>query len=200
MITVHGMKASGNCYKVQLLLEQLGLEYRWVEVDILNGQNRHADFLARNPSGEVPVLELEDGRCLVESDAILCYLADGTPLLPADRWLRAQALRWMFFEQYSHEPCIAVSRFICRFLPPDHPRREELPRLHVRGLRALSLMDKHLQRQPFFVESGYSVADIALYAYTHDAPAAGFDLGHFPAVQAWLQRVEAQPGFVAQSF
>ena len=133
MVTVHGMKASGNCYKVQLLLEQIGRPFRWIEVDSIAGQTRTAQFLARNPNGKIPLLELEDGRLLPESNAILCYLAEGSPYLPDDRWLRAQTLQWMFFEQYSHEPYIAVARFICKWLPADHPRRADLPRLRERG-------------------------------------------------------------------
>lgn len=200
MDTVYGMKASGNCYKVQLLLEQLDQPYQWVEVDSINGQTRTPEFLAKNANGRVPLLELADGRTLPESNAILCYLADGSRFLPHDRWQRAQALQWMFFEQYSHEPYIAVARFIAKFLPADHPRRAELPRLRERGDQALAVMEQHLANHEFFVNAGYGVADIALYAYTHDAAAGGFDLARFPAVSAWLRRVEAQPGFVAQTY
>lgn len=200
MDTVYGMKASGNCYKVQLLLEQLGHAYRWVEIDSVNGQTRTPEFLAKNANGRVPLLELADGRTLPESNAILCYLADGSRFLPQDRWQRAQALQWLFFEQYSHEPYIAVARFIAKFLPADHPRRAELPRLRERGDQALAVMEQHLAKHEFFVNAGYGVADIALYAYTHDAAAGGFDLARFPAVSAWLRRVEAQPGFVAQTY
>lgn len=200
MDTVYGMRASGNCYKVQLLLEQLDQPYQWVEVDSINGQTRTPEFLAKNANGRVPLLELADGRTLPESNAILCYLADGSRFLPHDRWQRAQALQWMFFEQYSHEPYIAVARFIAKFLPADHPRRAELPRLRERGDQALAVMEQHLAKHEFFVNAGYGVADIALYAYTHDAAAGGFDLARFPAVSAWLRRVEAQPGFVAQTY
>jgi glutathione S-transferase len=199
MTTVYGMKISGNCYKVQLLLEQLGQPYTWVEVDSVNGQTRTPEFLAKNANGRVPLLELDDGRRLPESNAILCYLADGSAFLPDDRWQRAQALQWLFFEQYSHEPFIAVARFIARFLPPDHARRAELPRLHERGYQALDVIEKHLAGREFFVESGYGIADIALYAYTHDAATGGFDLTRYPAISAWLRRVEAQPRFVPQS-
>jgi glutathione S-transferase len=199
MITVHGMKVSGNCYKLQLLLSQLGTPYRWVEVDTRAGGTRTPEFLAKNPNGKVPLLELEDGRCLPESNAILCYLADGSPFLPADRWRRAQALQWMFFEQYSHEPYIAVARFIALFLPADHPRQAELPRLRERGHQALAVMERELATRDFMVDGGYTVADIALYAYTHDAAAGGIALDDYPNLRAWLARVEAQPGFVAQS-
>lgn len=199
MTTVYGMGISGNCYKVQLLLEQLGQPYTWVEVDSANGQTRTPEFLAKNANGRVPLLELDDGRRLPESNAILCYLAEGSPFLPDDRWLRAQTLQWLFFEQYSHEPFIAVARFIVLCLPADHARRAELPRLHERGYQALDVMEKHLAGREFFVDSGYGVADIALYAYTHDAATGGFDLARYPAISSWLRRVQAQPRFVAQT-
>lgn len=199
MPTVYGMKASGNCYKVQLLLELLGQPYRWVEVNSAAGETRTAEFLARNANGKVPLLELDDGRTLAESNAILCYLAEGTRYLVADRWQRAQALQWLFFEQYSHEPYIAVARFIARWLPADDPRRSELPRLRERGHQALAVMEEHLAAQQFFA-GGFGVADIALYAYTHEAPTGGFELASYPAIRAWLARVEAQPGFVAHSY
>ncbi len=194
MITIYGMRTSGNCYKLQLLLDQLGRDYRWVDVDSAHGETRTVAFLARNPNGKVPLLELDDGRRLAESNAILCYLAEGTPLLPGDSWLRAQALQWLFFEQYSHEPFIAVARFICLFLPEDHPRRSELPSLHQRGAQTLAVMEKHLGGHEWFVGDDYSVADIALYAYTHCAGEGGFDLSTFPHIRTWLARVRVQPG------
>jgi glutathione S-transferase len=200
MITVYGMKASGNCYKVQLLLEQLERPYHWVEVNSVAGETRTAEFLAKNSNGKVPLLELADGRILAESNAILFYLSEATQLLPEDRWLRGQTLQWLFFEQYSHEPYIAVARFIMRWLAPDHPRRAELPRLLERGNLALEVMEKHLQKNDFFVDSSYGIADIALYAYTHEASSGGFILGNYPAIQSWLARVESQPGFIAQSY
>lgn len=198
MLAVYGMKSSGNCYKVQLLLEQLHRPYRWVEVDSAAGQTRTPQYLAMNPNGKVPLLEAGPGRYLAESNAILCYLAEGSPLLPQDAWQRAQVLQWLFFEQYSHEPYIAVARFICRWLPDDHPRRAELPRLRERGVQALAVMEQQLARQPFIAGAEYSVADIALFAYTHAAADGGFDLSTFPQIRAWLQRVRTQPGFVAQ--
>jgi glutathione S-transferase len=196
MFTVYGMADSGNCYKVKLALEQLGKPYKWVEVDSTKGGTRTAEYLARNANGKVPTLQLEDGSYLPESNAILYYLAEGTPLLPADKLGRARALQWMFFEQYSHEPCIAVARFILRYLPTDTPRRAELPRLQDRGNFALAVMQRHLAAQPFFAGERYSIADIALYAYTHAAADGGFDLARYPAVAAWLARVKAQPGHV----
>ncbi|MGH8028958.1 MAG: glutathione S-transferase family protein [Arenimonas sp.] len=194
------MAASGNCYKLQLLLAQLGREHCWVEVDSTQGQTRTPEFLALNPNGKVPLLVLEDGRRLAESNAILCYLAEGTSFLPHDAWQRALALQWLFFEQYSHEPFVAVARFIARWLPPDHPRQAELPRLRERGHQALAVMDQHLRDHEFFVDAGYGVADIALYAYTHESHVGGIALDDHPHVRAWLQRVERQPGFVAQAY
>ena len=196
MLTVYGMSDSGNSYKVKLALEQLGLRYRWVQVDTNRGETRTPEFLARNPNGKVPTLELEDGACLPESNAILNYLAEGTPLLPRDRLGRARVLQWMFFEQYSHEPYVAVARSILRYLPPDSPRRAELPRLHERGRHALSVMDQHLEKEGWFAAGCYSIADIALYAYTHCAAEGGFDLKNYPVVAAWLGRVASQPGHV----
>ncbi len=196
MLTVHGMKSSGNCYKVQLALEQLGTPYRWVEVDSAAGGTRTPAFLAMNPNGKVPLLEVEPGRYLPESNAILCFLADGTRLWPVDRWSRAQALQWMFFEQYSHEPYVAVARFIARWLPADHPRRAELPRLVERGHQALAVMERRLGETPYFAGDSYSVADIALFAYTHCAADGGIALDGYPSIRAWLDRVRAQPGFV----
>jgi glutathione S-transferase len=196
MLTVYGMADSGNCYKVKLALEQLKRAHRWVEVSTTRGETRTAAFLARNPNGQVPTLELEDGSFLPESGAILHYLAEGTPLLPADRLPRARVLQWMFFEQYSHEPCIAVARAILRYQPPDSPRRAELPRLQERGRKALAVMEQHLAKEPFLAAGRYTIADIALYAYTHCAADGGFDLAAYPAVNAWLARVRAQPGHV----
>jgi glutathione S-transferase len=190
------MSSSGNCYKVRLLLEQLQASYHWVEVDTRSGATRSREFLARNANGRVPVLEFEPGQYLAESDAILFYLAEGTPLWPSGRRERAEVLQWLFFEQYSHEPYIAVARFICLMLPADHERRQELPRLHERGAQALAVMEAHLRHRNFFVAEGYSIADIALYAYTHAAGEGGFDLAPYPAIRGWIERVQSQPGFV----
>jgi len=197
MFTVYGMADSGNCYKVKLALEQLALPYRWVEVDSSRGGTRTQDFLSMNPNGKVPTLALEDGTFLPESNAILCYLAEASRLLPADRLGRARVLQWMFFEQYSHEPYVAVARFILRYLPPDTPRRAELPRLQERGNQALGVMEQHLQREQFFAAGKYTVADIALFAYTHCAADGGFDMKKYPAINAWLDRVRSQPRFVS---
>jgi glutathione S-transferase len=196
MFTAYGMSDSGNCYKVKLALEQLGTPYKWVEVSTTKGETKTAAFLKVNPNGQVPALQLEDGSFLAESNAILAYLADGSALVPGDRLGRARMLQWMFFEQYSHEPCVAVARAIVRYQPPDSPRRAELPRLMERGHKALGVMEQHLGREPFFAAGRYTIADIALYAYTHCAGDGGFDLGRYPAVSAWLARVKSQPRHV----
>jgi glutathione S-transferase len=186
--------SSGNGYKCRLLLRQLGLPFERVELDIMHNETRTPEFLAKNPNGRIPLLELDDGRLLPESNAILFYLAEGTPFLPADRFERAQALQWLFFEQYSHEPNIATTRFIVTHLPADSPRHAELPRRRELGYAALDVMERHLAQNDFFVAGGYTIADIALYAYTHVADEGGFDLRRYPAVGAWLARVAAQPG------
>ncbi len=193
MLTAYGMSDSGNCYKVKLALAQLAVPHKWIEVDSTKGETRTAEYLARNPNGKVPVMQLEDGSYLAESNAILWYLAEGTMLGPAARVSRARALQWMFFEQYSHEPCIAVARFILRYLPPDSPRRAELPKLLERGKQALGVMEQHLVKEAYFAGPQYSIADIALFAYTHNAADGGFDLSSFPAVGSWLERVRSQP-------
>ena len=196
MLGIHGMSASGNCYKVRLLLEQLGQPYAWHEVDVLGGATRAPAFLSMNPCGQVPVLEYAPGQYLPESGAILCYLAAGTPFWPDERLARAATLRWMFFEQYSHEPYVAVARYICHFLPAGHPRRAELPRLHEHGNEALRVMERHLASNDWFAADRYTIADIALFAYTQAAADGGFDLGGYPAVSRWLGRVCAQPRWI----
>ena len=196
MIKVHGFSPSGNCHKVRLLLEQLGRDFEWVETDSARGATRAAEYLAKNPNGKVPMLELDDGRILVESNAILCWLAEGSGFLPADAWQKAQALSWMFFEQYSHEPYIAVARFICGWSPLDSPRRAGLPALRQCGHAALVVMEKHLSSNTWFTGSAYGIADIALYAYTCVAPHGGISLQPYPGIRGWLARVEAAPGFV----
>lgn len=196
MFKVFGMSSSGNCYKIKLLLEQLKLPYEWQEIDILKGESRTPQFLEKNSNGRVPVLEVEPGIYLSESNAILCYLAEATPLWAGDKYERAQILQWLFFEQYSHEPYIAVARFIAKYVPKDHPRQAMLPQLREKGEQALHVMEQHLARQKFFVANRYSIADIGLFAYTHCAADGGFDLDKYPAIGAWLERVQAQPNFV----
>lgn len=196
MITVYGYSPSGNCHKLRMLLVHLGHDYRWIETDSPHGATRTPAYLAKNPNGKVPMIETDDGRVMVESNAILTWLADGTKYFGGDAWQRAQTLAWMFFEQYSHEPYIAVARSILHYQPPDSPRRAELPKLHERGHHALSVMERHLAAEPFFAAGRYTIADIALFAYTHCAADGGFELRRYPAVQRWLERVEAQPRFL----
>jgi len=196
MLTLYDYLDSGNGYKARLLLARLGTPYRWIELDILSNQTRTPQFLAKNPNGRIPALELEDGTCLAESDAILWYLAEGTAWLPSERLQRAQVLQWMFFEQYSHEPYVATPRFILKHLPADSPRRAELAERQARGRAALGVMQSHLSGRQFFVGERYTIADIALFAYTHVGHEAKLDLAAYPAVQAWLSRVANQPGHV----
>jgi glutathione S-transferase len=171
--------------------------FDWIETDIMKGDTRTASFLAMNPNGKVPTLEVEPGRFLPESNAILCYLAEGTPLLPDDRLERAQVMQWLFYEQYSHEPYVAVARFIIRFLGNPPERKADLEMRLKRGYQALDVMEQHLAKQEFFVANRYTIADIALYAYTHVAETGGFDLRDYPRVNHWLTRVQAQPNYVA---
>ncbi|GAC1037489.1 glutathione S-transferase family protein [Pseudomonas sp. No.117] len=197
MYQVYGDRRSGNCYKVVLLLHLLGLDYRWHDVDILAGETQSPAFLEKNPNGKIPVLELEDGTCLWESNAILNFLAEGTTFLPSEPRLRTQVLQWQFFEQYSHEPYVAVARFIQLYQGMPEERQAEYEVCQVRGYKAFRVMEQQLQRTPFLVGDSYSIADIALYAYTHVAHEGGFDLDGFPAIRTWLERVAAQPGHVA---
>ncbi|MGB1562018.1 MAG: glutathione S-transferase family protein [Sinimarinibacterium flocculans] len=197
MYTLHGMTGSGNCYKPALLMTQLGIDFRWVEVDLLRGATRTPGFLAKNPNGKVPLLELPDGRRLAESNAMLCYLSEGTPLLPADRYARAKVLEWLFFEQYSHEPFIATVRFWVHYLNEAESRRERIAEAMPRGYAALGVMEQQLAHTPFLTGADYTIADIALYAYTHVAHQGGYTLDDYPAIRAWLQRVAQQPGYVA---
>jgi glutathione S-transferase len=184
---------SGNAYKCRLLLHQLGIPYERVAVDILKGESRTPEFLRINPNGRTPVLEYEPGEYLAESDAILWFLSEGTPFQPESRIGRAEALQWMFFEQYNHEPNIATARFWIQHFELDEAKRRALVDKTKQGYAALGVMEQHLAREPFFVGRRYGIADIALYAYTHVAGEGGFDLAGYPAVRAWLERVRMQP-------
>ena len=196
MLRLYDYLPSGNGYKVRLLLAQLGMPYELVTLDIVKGETRTPEFLAKNPNGRIPLLEVEPGRYLAESNAILFYLAEGTPFLPADRWSRAQVLQWMCFEQYSHEPNIATVRFWLHYTELTPERRAAIEQKRPLGYAALDVMERHLASRPFFVADRYSIADVALYAYTHVADEGGFELGRFPAVRAWLDRVRSQPQHV----
>jgi glutathione S-transferase len=196
MITLYDNMDSGNGYKARLLLHLLDIPYRRVELDIDRNETRTPEFLIKNPNGRIPTLELDDGTCLPESNAILFYLADGTAYLPQGHLARAQVLQWMFFEQYSHEPYVATPRYIIRHLGRAHPRIKELPERLERGRQALGVMENHLRARRFFVSERVTIADIALYAYTHIAHEGDHDLRPYPAVRAWLDRVAQQPGHI----
>ena len=193
MPTLYDYLDSGNGYKIRLILALLQQPYRRVQLEIFEGATRTPEFLAKNPNGRIPTLELDDGTLLAESNAILWYLAENTSFVPQDRLGRAQVLQWMFFEQYSHEPYVATSRAIVRHFPPPSPRQAELPERRTKGRQALAVMDKHLSRRSFFVNERYSIADIALYVYTHVAPEGGIELTEYPSVLAWMGRVASQP-------
>ena len=196
MLRFYDFHESGNGYKVRLLLSHLDIPHERIEMDILKGETRTDEYLALNPNGRIPLLVFEDGRTLAESNAILFYLAQNSAYWPEDSFLRAQVLQWMFFEQYSHEPYIAVVRF-WTFSGELGAHEAELPDRRKRGEDALDVMEKHLSQSAFFVGDRYSIADIALYAYTHVAHQGGFDLSGRPKVRAWLARVANQPGNVA---
>ena len=194
MIRLYNSQVSGNCYKVRLLLAHLGIPYERVELDVVDRSNR-ADVLGgKNPALRVPTIELDDGRTLGESGAITWYFADGTEYVPTDSFERAQVLQWLFFEQYDHEPFIAVARFWALF--DKAPSEEALADRQAGGYRALDKMETHLASRDFLVGGRYSIADIGLFAYTHVADEGGLDLARYPAVRAWIDRVRAQPGHV----
>ncbi|MBV7315894.1 glutathione S-transferase family protein [Shewanella sp. NIFS-20-20] len=192
---VYGDLRSGNCYKVKLTLKLLGIPHDWQHVDVLAGECQQASFLAINPNAKIPALVLDDGRVLCESNAIIWYLANEGALVPTSAFAKAKMFEWMFFEQYSHEPYIAVARFIKHYqgLPPA--RRAEFASLQAGGNKALTLMEHQLSLSPYLVGASLSLADIALFAYTHVADEGGFDLSRYPNIQAWCERISAQPLF-----
>ncbi len=199
MLRLHDHLASGNGYKVRLLLAQLGTPFERIEYDLVNGETRTEAFVRDvNPNGRIPVLELDDGRTLAESNAILWYLAEGTAYLPDEHFARAQTLQWMCFEQYNHEPNIATVRFWTMHGQVDLSgwRTELVADKRRQGHAALAVMEEYLAGRAFFVAERYTIADIALYAYTHVAPEGGFDLDPYPTVRAWVDRVASQPGYV----
>lgn len=196
MYTVHGVAQSGNCYKVKLALSQLEKPYAWHEVDMMGGETHNPAFLKMNLNGKVPVLQIAANTFLPESNAILYYLAQGTALFSQDRLEQAQVMQWLFFEQYSHEPQLAVARFIVHFARRPAEREAELQQKIKNSQRVLKVMEDHLAEHRYFVGERYSIADIALYAYTHKAHEGMIDLEPFPAVRGWLDRVASQPGYV----
>jgi glutathione S-transferase len=198
MYTLYSMRRSGNCYKVRLALAQLDIAHELVEIDILQGETRTPEFLKMNPSGHVPLLEVTPGNYIAESNAILWYIAGRTPLMPDDRAERAEMLQWMFFEQHSLEPNLGAAYFWLALVKGGRDLQSHaLEDWMEEGYRALGVMEKHLATRRFFAADRYSIADIALYAYTHVAPEGGFELEPYPAIRAWLERVAAQPGHIA---
>lgn len=188
MLRIHGDSISGNCLKVKWTADYLGLAYQWIETDILKGESRTPDYLAMNPAGQVPLVVLEDGRTLAQSNAIMLHLAEGSALIPADAFDRAKMFEWLFWEQYSHEPYVAVARFQMRYLGKTATELE--PRIVERGNGALALLNTALSQRPFLVGEALSLADIALVAYTRVAGEGGFDLALYPDLRRWIARVE----------
>jgi glutathione S-transferase len=196
MLKLYDFLPSGNSYKVRLLLSQLAIPYERIAVDILKGETRTPAFLAKNPNGRIPLLEIAPQLYLSESNAIMVYLAKDSALLPRDPWHYAQVLQWLFFEQYSHEPYIATSRYWIALLDKEREYRDALAEKRAPGQAALRIMNQHLAHHDFFVAGRYSIADIGLYAYTHVAPEGGFDLSAYPNILAWLDRVASQPAYI----
>lgn len=199
MYKLYGDIRSGNCYKTYLLLSLLELKYQWKNIDIMQGEASADEFRVKNPNAKIPLLELDNGRYLAESNAILHFLAEGSQFLPEDRWLRAKILEWQFFEQYSHEPYIAVARFINKYQGLPEEKRELYESKQAGGHKALSIMEKQLNQTKFLVGEQYTIADISLYAYTHVAHEGGFDLSGYDAINTWMNRIQSQPNHVAMS-
>jgi len=193
---IYGDVESGNCYKLKLICALLALEYDWIAIDILSGETRNESFLALNRNGQIPVCVTDDGEVLTESNAILYYLAQGSDYWPDDRVAQTRVLEWQFFEQYNHEPSVAVARFIRYYQKMPEQRLAEYETKLKAGYRALDLMEKHLAAHAFMVGPDCTIADISLYAYTHVADEGGFDLDNYPSIQSWLARIESIPGYV----
>jgi glutathione S-transferase len=193
---VYGDLQSGNCYKIKLALSLLDITHEWIHVDILAGETQTAEFLSMNPNGKIPILELSNGRYLSESNAILNFLANGTELLPEDPFDRAKVLQWQFFEQYSHEPYIAVARFIAKYLGLPDDRKADYESKQLGGHKALSVMEKQLAKTSYLVGEQLTIADISLYGYTHVAHEGGFDIASYPAIQAWLSKISSHEKYV----
>jgi glutathione S-transferase len=196
---IYGDIQSGNCYKIKLLCSLLQIEHQWLHLDILAGDTQQATFLTKNPSGKIPLLELPDGRCLSESNAIVNFLAAGSSLLPCDTYDLAKVQQWQFFEQYSHEPYIAVARFIAKYLDLPDERRAEYDDKQQGGNKALAVMEEQLSQTPYLIGKQLTTADVTLYAYTHVAEEGGFDLTQYPAIKAWLTKIENTPNYFPMS-
>ncbi|TQV88200.1 glutathione S-transferase family protein [Aliikangiella coralliicola] len=193
MHTLYGDIISGNCYKPYLLMHLLDIKHHWVNIDVMKGEARTAEFTQKNLNAKIPLLELENGQFISESNAILYFLAEGSEYLPQDPYLRAKVLEWQFFEQYSHEPYIAVARFINKYQGLPEARREEYHAKQEGGHKALSIMEKQLSQTPYLVGEQYTIADITLFAYTHVAHEGGFDLADYSAINAWMERIQSHP-------
>lgn len=193
---IYGDIYSGNCYKLKLLCSLLSIQHQWIAVDILKGETQTPEYLKMNPSGGIPLLVTDEGEFLAESNAILFYLARNSRYLPDDNLQQAGVLQWQFFEQYSHEPYIAVARFIARYLGLPEDRKAEYESKQVGGYRALDVMGHRLNRGLFLVGDQCTIADISLYAYTHVADEGGFDLWRYPAILGWLKRIQSLDGYI----
>jgi glutathione S-transferase len=195
-VKIYGDIQSGNCYKVKLLTSLLDIEHEWIEVDILANETQTESFLKMNPNGKIPLLELDDGMYISESNAILNYLASESTLVGTCRFSTAKILQWQFFEQYSHEPFIAVARFISKYLGLPEDRKSEYHGKQVGGHKALKVMEEQLQLTPYLVGSEITIADISLYGYTHVAHEGGFDLSEYPSILKWIERIQSHPKYI----
>jgi glutathione S-transferase len=196
---IYGDILSGNCYKLKLLCSLLSLEHHWIKVDILKSESQTPEFLQMNPSGKIPLLVTDEGEYLAESNAILFYLAKNSQFLPQNDFQLAKALQWQFFEQYSHEPYIAVARYIARYLGLPEDRKAEYASKQAGGYQALDVMENQLQKSNFLVDNQCTIADISLYAYTHVANEGGFDLSGYPAILSWLENIRSLNGYVGMT-
>tara|TARA_B110001469_G_C9470730_1_gene236595 strand:+ start:35 stop:631 length:597 start_codon:yes stop_codon:yes gene_type:complete len=198
-VKIYGDIQSGNCYKIKLLASILEIDHEWIKIDILANETQTDEFLNKNPNGKIPLLELDDGRYISESNAILNYLAEGSDLLSENSYERAKILQWQFFEQYSHEPYIAVARFISKYLCLPEDRKEEYQSKQVGGHKALRVMEDQLSTTDYLVSDKMSIADISLYGYTHVANEGGFDLSDYPAIQKWINRIQSHQNYVGMA-
>ncbi len=196
MFKIYGDYQSGNCYKIKLLMSLLQIEHEWIDVDILKNETKTVSYLGKNPMGQIPLLECGDGSFIAESNAILNYLADASPLLSNEPFNRAKILQWQFFEQYSHEPYIAVARFIAKYLGLPDNKKDEYTAKQEGGHKALAVMEQQLLHSPYLVGNHLSIADISLYGYTHVADEGGFDLAEYPAIQRWIKNIQQLPNYV----
>ncbi len=197
MHTIYATIGSGNCYKVQLLMRQLGMPFEVINIDVLKGETQSPEYLSINPNGKVPYLKLPNGEGLGESNAMLAHLADGSEFMPTDPMDKTRVFEWLFWEQSSHEPYISPARFWIAIMPEGREdRADQIAMWHERGNKALKIMDRHLAKNDFLVANRYTVADIGLFGYTHVASEGEFDMSRYPSVRAWLERVKSTPNYV----